>query len=52
MKNETQGSSLGQKNSHSGNSSDRGDENHSKGDIGKTHTTLVDLERKRDVTQK
>jgi len=50
-KNWTQGSNLGPKNSHSGNSVDGGDEKPPKGNIGKTHIFPVALKRKRDATQ-
>jgi len=50
-KNQTHGSSLCQNNSHLGNSGDEGDENPSKENIGKTHTALVVVKRKRNVTQ-
>jgi hypothetical protein len=51
-KKRTQGRSLGQNNSHSGNYGDRGVEKPSKGDIWKTHTALVALKIKIYVTQK
>jgi hypothetical protein len=48
----TQGNSQEQRNSHSRNSGDGGDEDPSKGDIEKSHTTPIHPKIKREIVQK
>jgi hypothetical protein len=51
-KNKTHGNSQEQRNSHSGNSGNGGDEDPSKRVIEKSHTTLIRPKRKREIVQK